>query len=505
MIEQFKQAKETPILQLLGDMLGRSIVVVGDAMLDHYVTGAVDRISPEAPVPVINLATEHHTLGGGGNVAQCAAALGARVELIGVIGSDPPGQKLRSMASDLGIQVEGLLVDQSRPTTSKTRIVAGGQHVARVDRECGDPISEMLQRRIVLEIERCAKSADAFILADYAKGVLSHLVCRAVIRLAAGKPVIVDPKGLNWDRYRRATVIKPNTKEAETISGRRIVTYEDAAHVAQNIGRDFQIDHVMVTLAKRGAVLVTNPSLRDERSAVHFPSRSREVFDVTGAGDAVSATLAVALAGGATIGEAAWLANAAGAVCVGRLGAAAVSQHDIISALDDRPFDSLQKVVNRHEAVRLAAKFRAQGRSLVFTNGCFDLLHVGHIALLENSRREGDALFVGINTDRSVRRLKGPSRPVQPECDRARIVAAQSCVDAVLLFDEDTPHDLIQALRPDVITKGADYNRKEDVIGWDIAEAYGGCVRLLALVEGCSSTDLIHRASMIASVLATRG
>ena len=220
MMEQFKQAKDTAILQLLGDMLGRTIVVVGDAMLDHYVMGSVDRISPEAPVPVINFATEHHTLGGGGNVAQCAAALGARVELIGVIGSDPPGQKLKSMATELGIQVEGLLVDQSRPTTSKTRIVAGSQHVARVDRECGDPISEMLQHRIVLEIERCAKSADAFILADYAKGVLSHSVCHAVIRAAAGKPVIVDPKGLNWDRYRRATVIKPNTKEAETISGR---------------------------------------------------------------------------------------------------------------------------------------------------------------------------------------------------------------------------------------------------------------------------------------------
>ena len=503
-MEQFKQGEDTAILQLLGDMLGRTIVVVGDAMLDRYITGSVDRISPEAPVPVIKFATEHHTLGGGANVAQCAAALGARVELIGVIGSDPAGQKLKSMATDLEIQIEGLLVDQSRPTTFKTRIVAGSQHVARVDRECGDPISEMLEHRIVLEIERCAKSADAFILADYAKGVLSHSVCHAVIRAAAGKPVVVDPKGLNWDRYHRATVIKPNTKEAETISGRLILTHEDAAHVAQNIGRDLQIDHVMVTLGKRGAVLVTNPSRGDAGSAVHFPSRTREVFDVTGAGDAVTATLAVALAGGATISEAAWLANAAGGVCVGRLGATAVSQQDIISALDDRPFDSVQKVVNRRDAVGLAAKLRAQGKRLVFTNGCFDLLHVGHVTLLEKSRREGDALFVGVNTDKSVRRLKGPSRPIQPEWDRARIVAAQGCVDAVLLFDEDTPYDLIQALRPDVITKGADYNRKEDVIGWDIVEAYGGCVRLLDLVEGHSSTNLIHRANMMASALATR-
>jgi D-beta-D-heptose 7-phosphate kinase/D-beta-D-heptose 1-phosphate adenosyltransferase len=209
------------------------------------------------------------------------------------------------------------------------------------------------------------------------------------------------------------------------------------------------------------------------------------------------------LAGGATISKAAWLASAAAGVCVSRLGATPVSQQDIITALNDRPFDSFQKVVNRHEAVRLAAKFRAQGKSLVFTNGCFDLLHVGHISLLEKSRLAGDSLFVGVNTDRSVRRLKGPSRPVQPESDRVRIVAAQGCVDAVVLFDEDTPYDLIQTLRPDVITKGADYNRKEDVIGWDIVEAYGGCVRLLDLVEGRSSTDLIHRASMAVSAPAT--
>jgi D-beta-D-heptose 7-phosphate kinase / D-beta-D-heptose 1-phosphate adenosyltransferase len=499
-MEQFIQAKGTEILHLLGNMLGRTAVVIGDAMLDYYVTGVVDRISPEAPVPVISFATEHYALGGAANVAQCAAALGARVELIGIVGSDPPGRKLKSMATDRRIQIQGLLVDNNRPTTFKTRIVAGRQHVARVDRECGDYISKMLQHRIVLEIERCAKWADVFILADYAKGVLSYSVCQAVMRAAAGKPIIVDPKGPNWDRYDRATVIKPNTREAESISGRRIVTYEDAAHVAQNIGRDFQIDHVMVTLGDRGAVLVTNSSHRDDRSAVHFPSRSREVFDVTGAGDAVTATLAVALAGGTTISEAAWLANAAGSVCVGRLGATAVSQQDIMTVLDDEPFDSLKKVVNRRDAVHFATKLRAQGKSLVFTNGCFDLLHVGHVTLLEKSRREGDALFVGINTDSSVRRVKGPSRPVQPEGDRARIVAAQGCVDAVLLFDEDTPYDLIQALRPDVITKGAEYNRKEDVIGWDIVEVYGGCVRLLDLVEGRSSTDLIHRACMIASV-----
>ena len=498
-MQQFDQPEKTATLQLLGQFIGRHIVVVGDAMLDHYVMGCVNRISPEAPVPVLEFVEESHTLGGAANVAKCAAALGAEVELIAVVGSDPFGEKLKSIGKDLGIQVESLLVDHSRPTTSKTRIVAGAQHVLRLDRECRSPISEILQRRIILNIERCAKSADAFILSDYAKGVLSHSVCQAAITASAGKPVIVDPKGPDWHRYRRATVIKPNTTEAQTISGSAILNPADAARVAQNIGRDLQIDHVIVTMGEQGAVVVADAPRRNDASAVHLPSRTREVFDITGAGDIVAATLAVALAGGAPISQAAWLANAAAGVSVGRLGAATVSQHDIINALDDRPVRSPHKVMHPDDAARLAARLRAQGKRLVFTNGCFDLLHVGHVSLLEKSRRAGDALFVGINTDSSVRRIKGPSRPIQPEWDRAQIVAAQGSVDAVVLFDEDTPYQLIQALQPEVITKGADRNGKEDVIGWDVVEARGGQVLLLDLVEGRSSTRLIEHAGVIAS------
>lgn len=498
-MQEFKDLQERVVLQLLRRMIGRNVVVIGDAMLDHYVMGSVNRISPEAPVPVLNFTEEHYTLGGAGNVAKCAAALGAQIELLAIVGNDPLGEKLKSVGKDLGIHVDGLLVDHSRITTSKMRIVAGSQHVVRVDREYDSPLSEILQQRLIREIERCAPAADAFIVSDYAKGVLSHSVCQAVIRAAAGKPVIVDPKGVNWDRYRGATVIKPNLKEAQSISGRQIHNHEDTVQIAHGISEDLQIDNVIVTLGEQGAVLVSDTSGRDERSAVHFPSRTREVFDVTGAGDVVAATLTTALAGGATISEATWLANAAAGVAVGRLGAAAVSHQDILNALDDRPIQSAHKVVSPHEAVRLAAKLRAQGKRLVFTNGCFDLLHVGHVTLLEKSRREGDALFVGINTDGSVRRLKGPSRPIQSEGDRARIVAAQGSVDTVVLFDEDTPYQLIHALQPDVLTKGADYNRKEDVIGWDVVEARGGRVLLLDLIEGRSSTDLIHRAGMFAS------
>lgn len=498
LMQHFEEPEEAAVLKLLRCFIGRRVVVIGDAMLDHYVTGSVNRISPEAPVPIIEFSEEHHTLGGAGNVAKCAAALGAQVELIAVIGSDPCGEKLKSIARDLGIHVEGLLIDHSRPTTSKTRIVAGSQHILRLDREHRGLLSEILERRIVLEIERSAQWADALILSDYAKGVLSHSVCQAAITAAAGKPVIVDPKGQNWERYGRATVIKPNRKEAQTISGNVIVDPEDAAHIARTIGQDLQINNIIVTLGENGAVLVADALRQDDGNAVHFPSRTREVFDVTGAGDVVGATLAVALAGGATITQAAWLANAAAGVCVSRLGAAAVSHQDIITALDNRPIRTAHKVMLPDEAVRLAARLRAQSKRLVFTNGCFDLLHVGHVTLLENSRRAGDALFVGINTDSSVRRLKGPNRPIQPEWDRAQIVAAQSSVDVVILFDEDTPYQLIQALQPDVITKGADYS-KEEVIGWDVVEARGGQVLLLDVVEGRSSTGLIEHAGVIAA------
>jgi D-beta-D-heptose 7-phosphate kinase/D-beta-D-heptose 1-phosphate adenosyltransferase len=499
LMQHFEEPDEAAVLQLLRDFIGRRVVVIGDAMLDHYITGFVNRISPEAPVPVIEFSEEHHTIGGAGNVAKCAAALGAQVELIAVIGSDTSGEKLKSIAKDRGIHVDGLLIDQSRPTTSKTRIVAGSQHIVRLDREYRSLLPETLERRIVLEIERSAQWADAFILSDYAKGVLSDSVCQAAITAGAGKPVIVDPKGPNWERYRRATLIKPNKKEAQTIGGNVILNPEDAARIARTIGQDLQIKDVLVTLGENGAVLVADALRQDGGSPVHFPSRTREVFDVTGAGDVVGATLAVAMAGGATITQAAWLANAAAGVCVGRLGAAAVSHQDIITALDNRLIRSAHKVMHPDEAVRLAARLRAQGKRLVFTNGCFDLLHVGHVTLLENSRRAGDTLLVGINTDSSVRRLKGPNRPIQPEWDRAQIVAAQSSVDAVILFNEDTPYQLIQALQPDVITKGADYNSKEEVIGWDVVEARGGQVLLLDVVEGRSSTGLIEHAGAIAA------
>jgi len=369
----------------------------------------------------------------------------------------------------------------------------------RIDREYSGTVSEILQRRLIVEIERCAKSADAFILSDYAKGVLSHSVCRAAITAAAGKPLIVDPKGNDWERYQHATVIKPNIKEAQSISGRIILDPQDAAGIGQSIGQDLEIDHVIVTLGEQGAVLVADAPHRDDGSAVHLPSRTRKVFDITGAGDVVAATLTLGLASGATIGEAAWLANVAAGVSVAQLGASAVSQQDIIDALDDRPIRSAHKIIHLHEALRLAARLRAQGKKLVFTNGCFDLLHVGHVSLLEQSRRAGDALFVGLNTDSSVRRTKGLSRPIQPESDRAQIVAAQGSVDAVVLFDADTPYQLIQALQPDIITKGADYTLKEDVIGWDVVEARGGHVLLLDLIEGRSSTGLINLAGAIAS------
>jgi D-beta-D-heptose 7-phosphate kinase/D-beta-D-heptose 1-phosphate adenosyltransferase len=498
-MEQFTEPDDATIRSLFANMLGKKVVVIGDAILDHYLIGSVDRISPEAPVPIINFSAEHHTLGGSANVAQCAEALGAKVELISIVGNDPEGNRLKAMASDLGIHTERILVDFTRPTTSKTRIVAGNQHVARIDREHCQQLPEVLQHRLATEIEHATQHADVVILADYAKGVLTTLVCQAAIKAARDKPSVVDPKGLNWGRYSGATVIKPNAKEAEAVSGSRIQSDEEAAIVGRRISQDLQAAHVMITMGPQGAVLVARANGQNHASTMRFPSRAREVFDVTGAGDTVAATLGVALAGGASMAQAAWLANAAAGVCVSRFGTGSVSQRDIISAVDDQSLQSTTKVVSRPDALRLAMKLKSQGKRLAFTNGCFDLLHIGHVTLLEKSRSEADALFVGVNSDESVRRLKGSSRPIQHESDRARILAGQGCVDAVVLFDEDTPYELIQALRPDVITKGAEYSRKEDVVGWDIVERSGGTVRLLDMIEGHSSTRLIDRARMLGS------
>ena len=489
----FREPPVARMRELLGAMVGRRVVVVGDATLDAYVIGEVERISPEAPVPVLAVEREEFMLGGAANVAKCLVALGAHASLCTVVGDDADGALFRAEAANLGIPPAGILADRERLTTRKTRIVARHQQVIRLDRETVAKLSPALEKRLAARVVSAVRRADALILSDYAKGVLTPALCRAAITAANGRPVVVDPKSLPWEIFRGATVIKPNLREAEVFAGVRLASVEDASSAALRMTRELGVSHSLVTRGQAGMLLASRA--HDGADAlVQIPARPRELVDVTGAGDVVAATVALALAAGAEIIEAAWLANVAAGVKVGKFGAATVTGQEVLAELGAKSARSHEKVVDSAQAADLAASLRAQGRTVVFTNGCFDILHLGHVRYLERSRALGEALIVGVNTDASVRRLKGSGRPLQSEHDRAQILASLECVDAVVLFDQDTPLKLIRALRPDVLTKGADYKSKREVVGWDAIQRWGGRVELVELIEGRSTTSLVSKA-----------
>lgn len=494
MSEAFREPHAQELRALLKAMCGRRVAVVGDAMLDAYLMGTVARISPEAPVPVFQVQSEERFLGGAANVAKCLVALGARVRLCSCIGSDAEGGVFLAEARGLNIDVSGVLRDRARPTTLKCRVVAKHQQMLRLDREQAAHLDKRLEARLIAKVRAAVKWADVVILSDYSKGVLTPKLCRAAIEAAGRKPVVVDPKEYSWWNYRGATVLKPNRRDAQTFAGSDADGNEGAGRVAREILKKVGVRNVLLTRGEQGMTLALGGKPGEVR---HFASRPREVFDVTGAGDVVISTLALGLAAGADVRAAAWLANVAAGVKVGKFGTATVSDEEILEALGASAAapDFERKVMRREEAAALAARLRRQGRKVVFTNGCFDILHFGHVSYLERSRRLGDALIVGVNTDASVRRLKGEGRPLQHEYDRARILAAQAGVDAVVLFDEDTPLELIKAVKPAVLCKGADYKTKQNVVGWDVVERMGGRVVLVELVEGRSTTGLIRKAT----------
>lgn len=478
------------VRDLLARMVGRRIAVIGDAMLDAYVFGHVRRLSPEAPVPVVTVEREERWPGGAANVAKCLVALGARTRLCSVTGNDEYGRTLLEELRALGVDTSAVATDAARPTTVKRRVLAQRQQLIRMDHESAAPLTKALEQRLLGKIRAAVRWAEAVVLSDYHKGFLTPAVCRAVLEEAKKRPVIVDPKAFGWERFHGATVFKPNRRDAAAVLGGDLSEERDAVAGARRALRGLGVKHVLLTRGERGMLLVS----RDGRAPRLLPALWREVFDVTGAGDVVASTLALAMAAGAGIDEAVWLANVAAGVKVGKLGAASVAPQEILDLLGHGSLDCERKVMSRSQAASFAERLRSQGRKVVFTNGCFDILHYGHVSYLERSRRVGDALIVGLNSDASVRRLKGPGRPVQNEHDRAHILAAQGCVDAVVVFDEDTPRKLVEAIRPQVLCKGADYKRKQKVVGWDLVERWGGRVVLVELMEGRSTTGLIRRA-----------
>lgn len=464
-------------------------LVVGDLMLDEYLWGKTDRISPEAPVQVVDVLREELRLGGAGNVVNNLVALGARVAVCSVIGGDGNGAALLDDFKRRNVTVDGIFSDPLRRTSRKTRVVASNQQIVRIDRESRDPLSEAMESQVCSWISAHADQFSVILVSDYLKGVLTPRVIETIVKAAAPKaiPVLVDPKGADFSRYRGATLLTPNRKEAEAASGIAIVDGRTLEQAAALIMEKAGLGHLLITRSEEGMSLFS----RSEK-AVHIPTVAREVFDVSGAGDTVLASLAAGVAAGLGMAEAARLANIAAGIAVGKLGTSTVSPDEIINAVALTHSDSDSKIKNLDVLVGIITAEKARGKKVVFTNGCFDLLHAGHVKYLQKARTLGDLLVLGLNSDASVRRLKGDKRPLINEDERAHIMAALDCIDYVVLFDQDTPLELITALKPHILTKGGDYTA-DDVVGKDVVEAYGGRVELVSFVDGKSTTNIIER------------
>lgn len=466
------------------------VLVVGDIILDRYISGAVQRLSPEAPIPVLRPAANRCTLGGAANVALNIATLGGQAVLVGVVGADAAGAEIVRLVGET-TGVEAALVEiAARPTTSKTRFMTGSHQLLRLDEEVTEPLDPAGLAAVMRAVEAHLDSADVVVLSDYAKGVLCDGVLEAILMRARakGRLVIADPKRADFSAYRGVTVLTPNELEV------RVATRIDAEHDAEadRAGRMALEatggEAVLVTRSAKGLTLVCK-----DADALHLPTRAREVADVSGAGDTLVAALAVALGAGAALLEAAMLANATAGLSVSKQGTATVARQELLDALHlDELVATDRKVVSLQEAVEQVADWHRRGLKVGFANGCFDLIHPGHVRLLSEARAACDRLIVALNTDASVKRLKGPTRPLQNEMARATVMASMAPVDLVALFDEDTPLEMIQALRPDVLVKGSDYT-VDQVVGGDLVRAWGGKVVLVTLREGHSTTGTIRR------------
>jgi D-beta-D-heptose 7-phosphate kinase / D-beta-D-heptose 1-phosphate adenosyltransferase len=483
-----------PLVQILTGFHSARVLVLGDVMLDRFIYGTAERISPEAPIPVVNVDRYSDMPGGAANVARNIADLGAKAILLGVVGEDAAADDLRAQLRSSPTIRAHLITDTSRPTTVKTRYVADGQQVMRADRESRMPVSADVQRQLGDAFSAAVEQADLVVLSDYAKGVLCDAVTRAAIDTArrCGKMVIVDPKSKEFAKYRGAAIITPNRLELQRACGAECDTHQQVVAGARYILDQEICEFLVVTRGKDGISLVGTGG-----TAEHLPTAAREVFEVSGAGDTVGAARALGMVAGGKIIEAATLANIAAGIAVSKHGTATVTTGEIVARL--APIDGRTDPLNIFgiESVQpLVHAWRDQGLKIAFTNGCFDLLHPGHISLLDQARRTADRLVVGLNADIGISRLKGPGRPVQGEVARATVLAAVKSVDAVVIFADDTPLRLIETLEPDVLVKGADYTL-ETVVGADFVLAHGGRVVLAELLSGHSTTDTVKRATVL--------
>ena len=463
-------------------------LVIGDVMLDRYLMGEVGRISPEAPVPVVLIKSEEARAGGAANVAANLALLGISTRLIGCVGSDSEAKMLSNLIKASGVKAN-LIASKTRPTIAKTRILGGHQQMLRLDQENSDNFTEADTAALQANIYKALSDAPLIvILSDYAKGLLSEPICQQIIGLCKTKsiPVLVDPKGSDYSKYKGATALTPNKKEAAEACG---ISTQDADLIKNvtTLKNKLGLSFMAVTRGEEGISLI------EKNQAQHLPATAQKVFDVSGAGDTVIATLAAGLMHNLTPLQSLELANIAAGVVVGKVGTVPITQADLLEALTAKQGnEQAHKICDLAELNLKVHAWKQAKQKIVFTNGCFDLLHAGHVTYLEAAKKRGDKLILGLNTDRSVSAIKGPSRPVVHENDRARVLAALMSVDAVILFDEGTPLKLIKALKPDVIAKGSDYSANQ-VVGGKEVQSWGGEIALIELVEGRSTSNIIRK------------
>lgn len=477
------------------------IAVLGDVMLDRFVYGDVGRISPEAPVPVMRLSHGISMLGGAGNLACNITRMGGRATLIGIIGADSPGDEIIAVANSERGLTAALLREPQRITTVKTRFVSQGQQLLRLDEESPHEVDATGTDRILASLDVALQDSKVLVCSDYAKGVLTETMLERAIRHARGQGslVIVDPKARDFRRYRGATVITPNVHEAAQATGMGCDDDNSVEQAARAIADLVDCRAVVVTRGPKGMSVLSRTGSGQE--IAHLPTQAKEVHDVSGAGDTVVAALSLGLAVDMPINDTAKLANIAASIAVGKVGTSPVEAAELAHAIEVSNFvEQNVKIAPLETAVSIAQSWRCHGERIVFTNGCFDLLHPGHIRLLRSAKAHGDRLIVAINSDESVRRLKGHGRPVQNENARATVMSSIGVVDLVTIFSADTPLELIEAVQPDVLVKGSDY-AMDEVVGGDLVKAHGGRVVLVELEEGHSTSATVQRASRGASQL----
>ena len=476
---------------IINDFSPLTALVIGDLMLDVNLWGMTNRISPEAPVPLVKLRTTTMSLGGAGNVANNLAHLGLQTKIFGFVGNDLEGQKLLNMLSQEEIENTSVIEISEKPTTTKTRVICENQHLIRLDLEDTSPISKENESSLITNIKsHIGTNTDLILLSDYAKGTITPNLCSKLINQAKSLniPIFIDPKGSDYSKYKGATLISPNRIELARATKSDPDNLDQLLRLGSDMRRELDIKFLIVTLGELGIALIS------QNETTRFPAKSHEVYDVTGAGDTTISVIASAYTSGMTIHDSINAALIAASIVISKIGTTAITKPELLNAVNSKNDEVEEKVLSVDSAAKKVEEWKNVGDNVVFTNGCFDLLHRGHLHLLNESSALGQRLIVGINSDKSVKKLKGEGRPILPENDRAEIISSLECVDNVVIFDEETPLTIIKILNPDILVKGSDYNQ-EDIVGSDFVIANGGSVVSIPIMEGLSTTSLIEKIS----------